>query len=79
MNFISDSTKVPLGLALAVIGGGAGWLTNIAFQTNANAKTLEVMEKKHDLYLESLQRIETDLAVVRGKVEWIERHSKERE
>lgn len=66
---IDERTKISIGLAISLIGGGMAWMTAIAAQTSSNTKTLVVMESRQVKYNESIQNIERDLAVVRTKIE----------
>lgn len=68
---MNDRTKISLGLAITLIGGGAAWMTSIALQTAANAKMLQAMEAKQNRYHENVQFIAKDLAVIRTQVEFI--------
>lgn len=74
---LTEKTPIPIGLAIAVFGGGAAWMTNLAMQSSANAKSLTVIEERHYQYLESIQKIEKDLAVIKTKLEALQ--TKERE
>lgn len=69
---LDANTKISIGIAVIVIGGGAAWMTSIAFQTNANAKSLDVIEQRQLKYNESIQNIEKDLLVIRTKTEIID-------
>lgn len=67
-NLLDENTLVPIGLALAVFGGGAAWLTKIALQTNANAATLNQIATKQDAYTEHLAVIRQDIAVIKSEI-----------
>jgi hypothetical protein len=75
---INEKTPIPIGVAIALIGGGAVWLTTIALQTNANAKYIELIEQRQLKYNESIQSIERDIAIIKVKSELIERRSRGR-
>ena len=40
MNKLTESTLIPLGVAVAVIGGASAWMTRMHFITDATAKGL---------------------------------------
>jgi hypothetical protein len=75
---LSEKTTIPIGIAVAIFGGAAAWMTNLATQTMANAKALEAMESRHYQYLNSIQKIEKDVAVIKTKLDLIQ-PPKERE
>ena len=75
---LDENTKISVGIAIAVIGGGAVWLTNISFQTSANAKSLDSIDIRQLEYNKLVQSIEKDIAVIRTKVELIEQRSRGR-
>lgn len=66
---LTEKTSIPIGIALALFGGGAAWMTNIAMQNDANAKSLSTMETRHYDYLRSIQKIEKDVEVIKTKLE----------
>jgi hypothetical protein len=68
---LDEYTRIPIGIAISVIGGGAAWMTSLAIQTQANAKSLELIEQRQIEYNHSINRIETDLAIIRTKTEII--------
>ena len=68
MKIIDEKTLIPIS-ALAIILGGCAWLTTIYYTGSANAEAIDRIEKKQD----DIEKIKTDLAVVREKVENIER------
>ena len=72
MQFFTQNTFIPIGLALTVIGGGSAWLTKISLATAANAAALTRIEAKQDRYTEHLAQIRQDLAVIRQRVETME-------
>jgi hypothetical protein len=76
VNLISEKTSIPIGIALSVIGGAAAWMTSLAIHTNANAKSLEIIEQRLLKYTESIQTIERDIAVIKTKAELIEQRSR---
>lgn len=73
---IDGATSIPVGIAVTIIGGGAAWLTALALQTNANAKSLEIIEQRQLKYSESIQSIERDISIIKLKAELIEVRSR---
>ena len=69
MELLSEKTLIPVGLAVVAIGGGSMWLTSLHFETVAVAKEVQVISRKQDV----LDGIQTDLAVIKTKLEKIER------
>lgn len=73
MDKLTEKTLIPLGVALSLIGGGAAWLTKLAFQTSANAATLEQIATKQDVYTDHIAAIRQDLAVIRVEIQQIKK------
>lgn len=66
---LDEHTKISIGIAIAVIGGGSAWMTSIALQTTANAKALESIEQRQLEYTESIQNIERNVDIIKTKLE----------
>ena len=66
MNQISEKTAVSLGLVVSLVGAIA-WLTNIAFQVDALAKRVSAWDQ-----------VQIDIAVIKEKVQSIEKKVNER-
>lgn len=66
---LDENTKISVGIAIAVIGGGSAWMTSIALQTTANAKALESIEIRQIEYTESIQNIEKDVGIIKTKLD----------
>jgi hypothetical protein len=64
---ITEKTRISIGL-LVTLAGGIGWLTNIHSASSANSESLKVLQTKVD----SLTAIQTDIAVIKNKLENIE-------
>lgn len=76
MTRLDANSSIPIGLAIAMIGGAATWMTTINIQTNANAKSLDMIEQRQIKYNEVIQNIERDIAIVKAKAEIIELRSR---
>lgn len=59
---ISEKTLLPLGVVVVLIGGIA-WITNLSFQANASAKSVEKVITRLDEISDRLSRIEGKLGV----------------
>jgi hypothetical protein len=67
-SILSESTLIPVSLVFSLLGG-AGYVTYIAVQTSANAKTLEKLEQKQA----TVDKMGIDIAVILSKLEAIEK------
>lgn len=70
---LDANTKISISVAVMVIGGGAMWMTSIAFQTASAAKSIDAIEIKQSEYNKSIQNIEKDLVFIKTKTEMIDR------
>ena len=68
-NRIDESTAVSITMVLAILGG-VGFVTYVAFQSDATARAVEVLQKKQD----NIDLIVTDIAVIKTKLDSIEKH-----
>jgi hypothetical protein len=66
---LDEKTSVSVGLAVSLIGGATAWMTSLALQTSANAKSLETIEIRQIKYSESIQNIEKDIAIIKAKAD----------
>jgi len=57
---IGNKTKIQLGLAVVVIGGGASWMTTLWATTNSNNVAVQKQEAKIDVVLDEISKIKTD-------------------
>lgn len=64
---ITENTLVPLSMVISLLGG-AGFVTYVYFQSDANAKAIIELKAKQD----AMAVLSTDIAVIRVKVENIE-------
>ena len=62
---INEKTLVPIGMVIVIIGGIA-WITNMSFQTNASAKTVEKVVQRLDEISDRLARIEGKMGIEQG-------------
>lgn len=74
MKDLDQNTRITIGVAIAVFGGGAGWMTSIALQANANAKSLESIEARQIQYSNTVQNIEKDLGIIKYRIEEISKY-----
>jgi len=70
MQTFTDKTLIPVGLALAIIGGGTGWLTSLA------AKAAEI-DRNQITILSIYQDIQKDMVEIKIKVTEISEHLKQ--
>lgn len=68
MKSITESTLVPISLVISLLGG-SGFITYVYFQTEANAKAILEIQGKQN----SLEEIKLDIAVIKEKMEYIEK------
>jgi hypothetical protein len=68
---IDEKTTVTIGLLIAVMGG-IGYVTFVAFQGNANAQAIKEIQIKQ----EKIDVIQTDIAVIKTKLDGIEKKLK---
>ena len=57
MQFLTEKTFIPIGTAIAVIGGGAIWLTKISIEQTAHSERLFKIEQKIDAESQYFQEI----------------------
>lgn len=69
MGFLSDKTKIPLGLAIIAIGGGAMWIATYRDQVVVNTKDIANLQSQRGAELAVLSQIQVDVAVIKAKVE----------
>lgn len=68
MPVLSEKTVIPISFALIIIGG-VGWLTNLAFKVDVAAESL----KKIELRQNAIEEIKTDVAVIKSKLDRIDK------
>ena len=69
MSELTERTKITLGLAVVAIGGAAVWITSISINVAESSTKLQKIETQQTQYLQSIQLIQTDLAVIKERVE----------
>jgi hypothetical protein len=67
MSKITENTLIPISV-FAVVAGGIFWLSSLYIQTKANADSLDKIERKQDLYTETLNSIDRRLSVIEYEV-----------
>lgn len=65
---ITNDTLIPLSLLFSLLGG-IMFVSYVAFEGSSNAKAIDDIQKKQ----ETIDKIATDVAVIKTKVETIER------
>lgn len=68
MRVISEKTVIPISFAILLIGGVA-WLTNLAFKVDVSAESLKKIELKQN----AIEEIKTDVAVIKSKLDRIDK------
>lgn len=69
MGKITDKTLIPVGLAVVVIGGAAGWCTKVTFELSAlaaNQQEKKAFEQKVD---DRLLAIEKEVSKLNGQLQ----------
>lgn len=69
MTPITEKTTLSIGLLVTLLGG-ASYVTYAVFQSNANARDITEIKTRQ----EALDEIKLDVAVIRAKVESIEKN-----
>lgn len=65
---ITEQTLLPISLIITLVGG-ITFVSYVAFEGASNAKAIDEIQKKQ----ETIEKIATDVAVIKTKVETIER------
>lgn len=69
---LTESTLIPLSLVVGIVS--IVWVAgHVSFQAEANAKAIDDLQRRQD----SISQIQTDIAVIKTKVEAIEKNLKE--
>lgn len=68
---ISEKTAVPLGLAIVVIGGAAGWLTSLSISNSTTASLVGSVVTRQEKYNDDLREIKERLANIDGQLKRI--------
>ena len=61
---LSDQTLIPLGLAIAVIGGGSAWLAAL----NARSENLGAKIEKHETIIERISEDLSQIKITLGEI-----------
>jgi hypothetical protein len=69
MNTITQGTLIPLGLAVAVIGGAAVWVTETRAQIRHNTIAIEEVRRLQAEYVKQLYEINSRLSRMEWKLE----------
>lgn len=69
---ISEKTMIPISLVIITLGGGV-WLTNLHYQTSANAIELQKITLRQERYSEDLSDIKGKLQEIAGELKRIKR------
>lgn len=72
MKILTETTLIPLGVAVTVIGGGSIWLTQLSVQTSANAEILHQIQAERKIamaeYLKNVEDIKIQLAEIKTEL-----------
>jgi len=71
MSKITQNTLVPIGLAVAVIGGGAAWMTRQEMTASANAKGIKHLQGQYEHIDDMLREIQEKLGTIEGELKRI--------
>lgn len=80
-NEIGPDTKIPLGGVLSIIVvllGGMAWLTTVSNKTDAATSKIEETRQEQAEISKSIQKIETQTAVIMNRLDQIERNTRPR-
>lgn len=69
MNSISVQTRITLGLAVSVIGGGAAWLTSLASEVRQVKEEVIAIKSDQKLDRAVIYQMATDIAVIKTLLE----------
>lgn len=69
MKALTESTFVPLGIAIIAIGGGAIWLTNVYAQVKESNVAIERLGQKQEEYNKLVIEINGRLSRIEWKLE----------
>lgn len=72
---VTESTLFPLSLIFVMIGC-VYWVSSLAFQVTASAKSIEKLEDERKEYLQNVQELKTDIATIKGMLEEMKRGSR---
>ena len=72
MNVLTENTLIPIGLAILAIGGGAIWISRVWFITEGHTKTLERLEQRGELYMQAVERTNSELQEIKQRLVAIE-------
>lgn len=73
MRVLREQLLIPLGFAIAVIGGGALWLGNTYGIVSGNADSIELLRLKQETYNQHLIDIKAELGEIRGELKRIQK------
>lgn len=61
---INETTRIPIGLAVVVFGGGGIWLATLTYSVSSTAKSIEKVEVIQDQYAKDLNEIKTAIQLI---------------
>jgi hypothetical protein len=70
---ITDTTLIPIGLAVVVIGGGAAWLTAMSLKIDSAIASTQRIEQKQSTYNEDISQIRELISGIHGELKRIKR------
>lgn len=65
MKLIDQNTVIPLGLAIAVIGGGSFWLSAINSKVDAQDRLVVESKVKQDRISDDIAQIKVDVGIIK--------------
>lgn len=66
---LTATTLLPIGLAVAIFGGGSAWLTTISWNLASASQEIASLKKDQAQYMQDVQSIKTDIAVIKNQVQ----------
>lgn len=67
---VGETTLIPLGLAIVVIGGASGWVARIDAKSMENENQVRHLDAEMGTIREHLLNIETMVAEMRADLRW---------
>ncbi len=68
---LSENTMIPIGVAVAVIGGGAFWLSTIYFKQESALASITEIKQTQSTYASDIVEIKEELKGIHGELKRI--------
>lgn len=65
---LTATTLLPIGLAVAIFGGGSAWLTSMSWNLAAASQEIASIKRDQEQYMQDVQSIKTDTAVIKVQI-----------